>query len=174
MFVFSHIQYFLPAHKLIELLCKFYFIFVFGHTHSTWRFLGQKLNLSHSCSLLHSYSNARSLTHWAGPGIEHMRQCQIFNPIVPQQELLNFIYIISFFGGGPHLQHMELPSLGVQSELQQSAYATAIATSYLSRVCDLYLNPLTEARDRTCNLMVPSQIHFCCAPTELPYTVRYV
>ena len=40
-------------------------------------------------------------------------------------------------------------------------------------VCDLHhssqqrqiLNPLSEARDRTDNLMVPSWIHFCCATT---------
>ena len=32
------------------------------------------------------------------------------------------------------------------------------------------LNPLSEARDQTCNLIVPSQIHFCCAtPGTPPY-----
>ena len=30
------------------------------------------------------------------------------------------------------------------------------------------LNPLSEARDWTCNRMVPSLIQFCCATTELP------
>ena len=30
------------------------------------------------------------------------------------------------------------------------------------------LKPPTEARDRTCNLMVPSRIHFCCATTGTP------
>ena len=30
------------------------------------------------------------------------------------------------------------------------------------------LNPLSEARDRTCNLMVPSQIRFCCTKTGTP------
>ena len=42
-----------------------------------------------------------------------------------------------------------------------------------SHVCNLHhssrqcwiLNPLSEARDRTCNLTVPSQICFCCAMT---------
>ena len=45
-----------------------------------------------------------------------------------------------------------------------------------SRVCDLdhssqqrqILNPLREARDRTWNLMVPSQIRFHCATTGTP------
>ena len=64
---------------------------------------------------------------------------------------------------------MEVPRLGVELELQLPAYATAIATETqdLSPVCDLHhssqqrwiLNPLSEARDRTHNLMVPSQIH---------------
>ena len=31
------------------------------------------------------------------------------------------------------------------------------------------LNLLFEARDRTCNLMVPSQISFCCAAVGTPY-----
>ena len=45
-----------------------------------------------------------------------------------------------------------------------------------SQVCNLHhsprqhriLNPLSKARDRSCNLMVPSQIRFCCAPTGIP------
>ena len=47
------------------------------------------------------------------------------------------------------------------------------ATPDPSRVCDphpssrqhVILNPLSEARDRTRHLMVPSRIHFCCATT---------
>ena len=39
-----------------------------------------------------------------------------------------YLFIIAFFlGGGLHLQHMEVPRLGVQSELQLLAYATATA-----------------------------------------------
>ena len=52
---------------------------------------------------------------------------------------------------------MEVLRLGVQLELQPQAYTTATATQIL--------NPLSEARDRTQNLMVPSQIHFHCAAT---------
>jgi len=45
-----------------------------------------------------------------------------------------------------------------------------------SRVCDLHhssrqgrvLNPLSKARDRTCNLMVPSWIHFHCVMIGTP------
>ena len=32
------------------------------------------------------------------------------------------------------------------------------------------LNPLSKARDRTCNLTVPSWILFCCATTGTPYS----
>ena len=35
-----------------------------------------------------------------------------------------------------HLQHMEVPRLGVKSELQLQAYTTAIATLDLSHICN--------------------------------------
>ena len=55
------------------------------------------------------------------------------------------------------MQHMEVPRLGVESELQLPACATAIAMQDLSFVCDLHqsswhrqiLNPLSKARDHT-------------------------
>ena len=71
---------------------------------------------------------------------------------------------------------MAVPGLGVQSELQLSVYTTATATWGPSGVCDLYhssrqcqiLNPLREARDRTCVLMDTSQIRFCWATMGTP------
>ena len=50
---------------------------------------------------------------------------------------------------------MEVPRLGVESELQLPAYTTATATPDMSQVFDLHhnsqecqiLNPLSEARD---------------------------
>ena len=70
---------------------------------------------------------------------------------------------------------MEVPRLGDESELQLPAYTT-YSNEDLSRVCDLHhsslqrwtLNPLSEARDRTDNLMVPSWIRFRCATTGAP------
>ena len=64
------------------------------------------------------------------------------------------------------MQHTEVPRLGVKLELQLLAYTTATAMQDLSHICDLHrsswqrriLNPLSEPRDQTCNLMVPSQI----------------
>ena len=54
---------------------------------------------------------------------------------------------------------MEIPRLGIESELQLPAYVTATAMQDLSHVCDLHhgsqqrriLNPLSEARNRTRN-----------------------
>ena len=60
--------------------------------------------------------------------------------------------------------------------LQLLACTIATATPDLSRVCNLHhssgqhhiLNPLSEARERTDNLMVPSRICFCCATMGTP------
>ena len=64
------------------------------------------------------------------------------------------------------LRHTEVPRLGGQLQLQLLAYTTVIATRDLSHICNLHhssqqrqiLNPLSKARDRTRNLMVPSRI----------------
>ena len=60
-----------------------------------------------------------------------------------------------------HLQHMEVPRLGVRSELQLQAYATVTAIPDPSCIYNLQrslwqrqvLNPLSEVRDRTHVLM---------------------
>ena len=67
---------------------------------------------------------------------------------------------------GPHLQHMEVPRLGVESELKLLAYVTATATRDPSCVCDLHhsswqnqiFNPLSEARDWIGILMDTTQV----------------
>ena len=46
-------------------------------------------------------------------------------------------FSFSFFLG-PHLQHMEVPRLGVESELHLLAYATATAIHDPRYVCDLH------------------------------------
>ena len=73
-----------------------------------------------------------------------------------------FVFFLSFYG-----RTLSIWRLSVQSELQLPACTTATATPDPSRVCNLYysswqhriLNPLSKARNRTRNLMVPS--HFC-------------
>ena len=61
---------------------------------------------------------------------------------------------------------MEVPRIGVKSELQLLAYTTDKATRDLSCICNLYhssrqwrlLNLLSEARDLTCVLMDTSWV----------------
>ena len=77
-----------------------------------------------------------------------------------------FFVCLFFCFLGPHLHHVEVPRLGVISELQLLAYATATATWVSSCLCNLHhsswqhriLNLLIEARDWTCILMVPSRV----------------
>ena len=98
--------------------------------------------------------------------------------------LLKALFFFFFFFLGLHLRHMEVPKLRVQLELWLPAYATTTAMPDPSHVCDLHqsswqrwtLNPLSEARGRTRNLMVPSWICFCCATmgTPLLLPLRYV
>ena len=68
---------------------------------------------------------------------------------------------------GPHLRHKEFPRLGVESELQLPAYATATAMWDPSHICNLHhssrqgqiLNPMSKARDQTRILMHISRVH---------------
>ena len=70
----------------------------------------------------------------------------------------------------------------VQSELQLPAYTIATATWDPSCVCDLHhssqqcqiFNTLSEARDGTYNLMVPSQVRFPCATMGTPGPICFV
>ena len=85
-----------------------------------------------------------------------------------------FTYFLSFVFLGPHLWHMEVPRLGVESELQSPPYATATTTQDPSHTCDLHCsswqrwirNPPSEARDRTRILMDTSQVYYSWAIGE--------
>ena len=55
-----------------------------------------------------------------------------------QPKKLPMIYVFFFFLR-LHLPHMEVPVLGVESDLQLLATATATATQDLSHICDLML-----------------------------------
>ena len=101
-----------------------------------------------------------------------------------QKDIWSFFEVLFIFLGfgwlfvcfcflGPHLRHMEVPRLGVKSELQLLAYTIATATEDPSHICNLHhsswqcqiLNPVSEARDRTHNLMDTSRILFHCVMT---------
>ena len=68
-------------------------------------------------------------------------------------QCMNFFFFFVFLG--PHPQHMDVPRLGVKSELQLPAYTTTTATQDRSHVCNLHhsswqcqiFNSLCEARD---------------------------
>ena len=86
------------------------------------------------------------------------------------------IFFFSFSLFRAALRHMEVPRLGVESELQLPAYTTAIAMRYPSHVFDLHhssqqrqiLNPLIKARGRTHILIDTSWIRFRWAMIETP------
>ena len=193
----------------------FFFPLFRATTGSIWRFQGQGSNWSYSCrptpqpqkhkfraaSATHTtaHSNARSLTHWAIPGIKpatswflvgiisavpwwKFHLCPFFNHVFLVELYKFFIYFIFIFFFfvfflGPNPQHMDVPRLGVESELQVLACTTATATSDPNHIYNIHhssqqhqiLNPLIEGRDWTHNLMVPSQIHFCCTMMGTPY-----
>ena len=83
------------------------------------------------------------------------------NWIVFPQIQIFFVFIL-----GPHLWHMEVPRLGVESELQLPTYTMTTAMWDPSHVHDLHhssqqhqiSNPLREARDGTCILVGTSQV----------------
>ena len=83
-----------------------------------------------------------------------------------------FVFESQIFFLGLHVQHMEVPRLGVKEELQLPVYTTVTAKRDPIHVCDLHqccvLNPLIEARGRTCILMGTSQVCFCKATTGTP------
>ena len=77
---------------------------------------------------------------------------------------------------------MEVPRLGVESELQLPAYTTARATQHLRSIRDLYhssqqcriFNPLSKAQEQTHILMDPRWIHFHRATTGIPEISLFV
>ena len=66
-------------------------------------------------------------------------------------------------------QHMKVPKLGVESELQLQACTIATALRDQSHICDLHhtsqqcwiINPLSEARDQTPVFMDTNWIRYC-------------
>jgi len=93
----------------------------------------------------------------------------------------NCVKFFFFVFLGPYPWHMEIPSLGVKSELKLLAYVTATAMWDPSHVCDLYhsswpcwiFNPLSQARNWTCVLLDASQIHFHWAIMGIPIPFSY-
>ena len=78
------------------------------------------------------------------------------------------MYFILFWFLQLQPEHMEVPVLGVELELQLPAYTTATTTWNPSCICDLHhssqqsqiFNPLSGARDQTYILMDISWVHY--------------
>ena len=68
----------------------------------------------------------------------HYASVLLYNETNPNEFLFFSFLFFFFFFLGPYQQHMEVPRLGVKSELQLPAYATATAMPDLSRICDLH------------------------------------
>ena len=92
----------------------------------------------------------------------------------------SFLFFFFFFIFlGPHLWHMEVPRLGVEQELQPTAYTTVTAMSDLSCLCNLHhsswqhwiLNPLSEVRDQTRILMDSSRVCYHWATMGTPFFI---
>ena len=96
---------------------------------------------------------------------------KLHSRLVSQSVIYLFVYLFSFLG--PYLWHMEVPRLGVKSELQLLVYATATATQDPSCICDVHHssqqhqipNQMSEVRDWTWILRDTSWIRFLCTTT---------
>ena len=78
---------------------------------------------------------------------------------------------------GLQVWHMEVPRLGVESELQLPPMPQPWQRAIRAVLCNLHhsswqvqiLKPLSKARDRTCILMDASWIHFLCTTMGTRY-----
>ena len=138
----------------------------------------QQIYLSHVCNLYHSSRQPRILD----PLDEARDQTLVLTRVTSWDHCHHgtpskvfFLSFIFFAFLGLYPQPLGGPRLVVPSKLQLPARVTATATPDPTCVCELHhglwqcwiLSPLIEARDRTYNLVVPGQIHFCCATREL-------
>ena len=112
-------------------------------------------------------AQTRTLRSWS-PGLETWGSSFIsLGPVSQSEALLHAGK--SFFYLGSHPWHIEVLSLGVESELQLLAYTTAPATRDLSHICHLHhgswqcwiLIPLSKARDQVRVLMDTSRVGYC-------------
>ena len=97
----------------------------------------------------------------------------VWHSVEPLECLLELLFCFLFYSFflfcflGLQLWHMEIPRIGVESELQLLAYTTATVMQDPSHVCDLHLSSwqhqilyrLREAKDQTHVLVVTSQIY---------------
>ena len=101
-------------------------------------------------------------------------RCQDSSQSLPTPIYIYTINILVFLGLNPC--HMQVPRLGVKSELQLPVYNTATTTWDPICVCNLHqssqqcwiFNPLSKARNQTSMLMDANRILFHCSTTGTP------
>ena len=129
---------------------------------------GQRVQVLNGADLLLSCTSLRvTLLPYCPPRTSSSFPCLFFF-------FFFFFYFSCFLG--PHPRHMEVPRLGVESELHLPAYTTATATQDPNCIFDLHhssrqhriLNPLSEARGRTRILTDTSWIAASVPRQELP------
>ena len=138
-----------------------------------------------SCGLhsdaTHMYKNLTTLLFlvWSRPSIFILKFMLFLKMYLLKfyENSFFFLFLLFFFFLEPHPQQMEVPRLGVQSEVQLPDDTTDTATRDPSLICDLHTrahgqcqipNPLHEARERTHILMDTSWVCFCCATRGAP------
>ena len=139
--------------------------------------------ISSDCILIHSFTHKVSSFHkqvnlvlvlWTS------QNCYNLGTKGSNSFFFSFLFFFSFFFFfcflGLHPEHMEIPRLVVESELQLPAYITATATRDPSHVCDLHHSsgqhqipdPLNKTRDGICILMDTSWI--CLRWATIPFS----
>ena len=133
-----------------------------GRFSQNGRLLGSETKCRQRFTCLLSHSRHALLDLEAG---QNYRNCFIsmlllswslfLSPMPFSPPLFFFLFFSFLIFLGPHPWHMDVPRLGVKSELQLLAYTTATATRDSNCICHLcwwqcwILNPLSEAKDRT-------------------------
>ena len=106
-------------HVIFIMRALTFFFPLFSCTWGIWKLLGQGWNPS-----------CRPMPHPMGYELHLWPMLQLVAPD------LFFFFLIFFLGSHP--QHMEVPRLGVQTEMKLSACVTATATQDLICICNLH------------------------------------
>ena len=168
-------------------LCYFYFLLLcvlklFTYLEYSWLTILLVSGVQHSDSVYIYIFLCRFFSHRLLQNIDYNFLCYTWVPCylfsnwsiaisVSFFKFFNFFFFLFratpvAYGGSQARDLIGAPAAGLRHSNARSRH-----------VCDLHhswpqhwiFNPLREARDRICNLMVPSRIRFCCASTGSPF-----
>ena len=74
------------------------------------------------------------------------------------------------YGSSPSRCWIWAAAAGLHNSHSNLGSKPCLQLNHSSPLCWI-LNPLSKARDRTLNLLIPGQIHFCCATTGTPISL---